>query len=146
LHYYKTSKNHFWFSLTYDGEGTITANRQAFELSAAPEVGEEDPFKVAYDLYRQGRFTDSVLKFNEVFNILGQMIYPLTKVPDEIKSLYKTVWEIPQRAIIDMAADRGAFICQSQSMNLYFREPNVGKIGAGAYQVGDLFAIHGDVE
>lgn len=49
-------------------------------------------------------------------------------VPQEIKELYKTVWEISQRVIIDMAADRGAYICQSQSMNVFLREPNFGKL------------------
>ena len=45
-------------------------------------------------------------------------------LPDAMKLKYKTVWEMPMRHIIDMAADRGAFICQSQSMNLWVEEPN----------------------
>jgi ribonucleoside-diphosphate reductase alpha chain len=45
-------------------------------------------------------------------------------LPDALKLKYKTVWEMPMRHIIDMAADRGAFICQSQSMNLWVEEPN----------------------
>ena len=45
-------------------------------------------------------------------------------IPQNIKDKYKTVWEIPMRDIIDMAADRGAFICQSQSLNLWVEEPN----------------------
>lgn len=44
-------------------------------------------------------------------------------IPDEIKDLYKTVWEIKQKSIIDLAADRGPYICQTQSMNLFFEEP-----------------------
>jgi ribonucleoside-diphosphate reductase alpha chain len=51
-------------------------------------------------------------------------------IPDELKDLYKTVWEISQKAIIDMAADRGAFICQSQSMNLFVENPNFGKLSS----------------
>lgn len=51
-------------------------------------------------------------------------------IPDDLKSLYKTVWEISQKAIIDMAADRGAFICQSQSMNLFVENPNFGKLSS----------------
>jgi ribonucleoside-diphosphate reductase alpha chain len=43
----------------------------------------------------------------------------MTTIPDDLKELYKTVWEIKQRTLIDMAADRGAFICQSQSLNLF---------------------------
>jgi len=45
-------------------------------------------------------------------------------IPQEIRDKYKTVWELPMRALIDMAADRGAFICQSQSLNLWIEEPN----------------------
>jgi ribonucleotide reductase alpha subunit len=49
-------------------------------------------------------------------------------IPQELKDLYKTVWEIKQRAIIDLAADRGAFIDQSQSLNIHMAEPNIGKL------------------
>ncbi|MEO5681158.1 MAG: ribonucleoside-diphosphate reductase subunit alpha [Chitinophagaceae bacterium] len=49
-------------------------------------------------------------------------------IPDHIKEIYKTVWEIKQRAIIDMAADRGAYICQSQSLNLFIDSPNPSKL------------------
>jgi ribonucleoside-diphosphate reductase subunit M1 len=45
-----------------------------------------------------------------------------------LKALYKTVWEIKQRVIIDMAADRGAFIDQSQSLNVHMSDPNFGKL------------------
>ena len=45
-------------------------------------------------------------------------------IPENIKSLYKTVWEIKQRHIIDMASQRGAYICQSQSMNVFIAQPN----------------------
>ncbi|MEZ4986725.1 MAG: hypothetical protein R2795_17090 [Saprospiraceae bacterium] len=51
-------------------------------------------------------------------------------IPQELKDLYKTVWEISQRVIIDMAADRGAFVCQSQSMNLFVQNPNFGKLSS----------------
>jgi len=49
-------------------------------------------------------------------------------IPDDLKSLYKTVWEIKQRTLIDMAADRGAFIDQSQSFNVHMSDPNFGKM------------------
>ncbi|NNE26330.1 MAG: ribonucleoside-diphosphate reductase subunit alpha [Saprospiraceae bacterium] len=49
-------------------------------------------------------------------------------LPQEIKDLYKTVWEISQKVIIDMAADRGAYICQSQSLNLFVENPNMAKL------------------
>jgi len=45
-------------------------------------------------------------------------------IPQEIRDKYKTVWELPMRHLIDMAADRGAFICQSQSLNLWLEDPN----------------------
>ncbi len=50
------------------------------------------------------------------------------EVPEDIRELYKTSWEIRQKAIIEMAADRGAFICQSQSMNVFLQDPNFGKL------------------
>lgn len=49
-------------------------------------------------------------------------------IPDELKELYKTVWEIKQRCLIDMAADRGAFICQSQSLNLFVDQPTTSRL------------------
>ncbi|RCI06571.1 Ribonucleoside-diphosphate reductase large subunit, partial [Rhizopus stolonifer] len=55
-------------------------------------------------------------------------IQEIPGIPDRLKKLYKTVWEISQRTIIDMAADRGAFIDQSQSMNLFTAEPSFGKL------------------
>ena len=50
-------------------------------------------------------------------------IQQIEVIPDEIKEKYKTVWELPMRQLIDMAADRGAFICQSQSLNLWLEDP-----------------------
>lgn len=52
----------------------------------------------------------------------------IEEIPVEIRELYKTVWEIKQRNLIDMAADRGAFICQSQSLNLFVDSPNTAKL------------------
>ncbi|GLC39365.1 ribonucleotide-diphosphate reductase subunit rnr1 [Pleodorina starrii] len=49
-------------------------------------------------------------------------------IPEELKSLYKTVWEIKQRTLVDMAADRGAYIDQSQSFNVFMPDPNFGKL------------------
>ena len=51
-------------------------------------------------------------------------VQSITEIPDYIKKKYKIVWEIPMKHIINMARDRGAFICQSQSMNLWIEEPN----------------------
>ena len=55
-------------------------------------------------------------------------IQDFPEVPQRLKDLYKTVWEISQKAIIDLAADRGAFVCQSQSLNLFVENPNFGKL------------------
>ncbi|KAA5537075.1 ribonucleoside-diphosphate reductase subunit alpha [Taibaiella lutea] len=52
----------------------------------------------------------------------------IAEVPADLKEIYKTVWEIKQRSIIDMAADRGAYICQSQSLNLFVDQPNFAKL------------------
>jgi len=55
-------------------------------------------------------------------------VQEIAEVPQELKDLYKTVWEIKMRDIIDMAADRGAYICQSQSLNLFINSPNASKL------------------
>ena len=55
-------------------------------------------------------------------------IQGIKEIPDDIKLLYRTVWEVSQKSIIDMAADRGAFICQSQSMNIHMQDANFGKL------------------
>lgn len=55
-------------------------------------------------------------------------IQDIPEIPADIKELYKTVWEIKMRNIIDMAADRGAYICQSQSLNLFISSPNASKL------------------
>lgn len=55
-------------------------------------------------------------------------IQNIPNIPGEIKELYKTVWEIKQRNLIDMAADRGAYICQSQSLNLFVDSPSNAKL------------------
>tara|TARA_B100001057_G_scaffold501013_1_gene619699 strand:+ start:870 stop:3224 length:2355 start_codon:yes stop_codon:yes gene_type:complete len=52
----------------------------------------------------------------------------IKEIPDDIKLLYRTVWEVSQKSIIDMAADRGAYICQSQSMNIHMQDANFGKL------------------
>ena len=58
----------------------------------------------------------------------GGSIQNVPNIPADIKALYKTVWEISQRSIVQMAADRGAFIDQSQSLNIHLKDPTMGKI------------------
>ena len=55
-------------------------------------------------------------------------IQPIPGIPQNIKDLYKTSWEIKQRTLLDMSADRGAYICQSQSLNVFMEEPNFAKL------------------
>ena len=55
-------------------------------------------------------------------------IQQITSIPQNIRDKYKTVWEIPMRALIDMAADRGAYICQSQSLNLWQEDPTYNSL------------------
>jgi ribonucleoside-diphosphate reductase alpha chain len=55
-------------------------------------------------------------------------IQNIQEIPARLKELYKTAWEISQKAIIDQAADRGAFICQSQSLNIFMEQANFGKL------------------
>mgnify|MGYP000960374509 CR=1 FL=1 len=55
-------------------------------------------------------------------------VQKISEIPANIKALYKTVWEIKQKDLIDMSADRGAFIDQSQSFNVHMPNPNFGKL------------------
>jgi ribonucleoside-diphosphate reductase alpha chain len=77
------------------------------------------------DLIELGLWNDQMK--NELILANGS-IQHMENIPAHIRALYRTVWEIPQKAIIDMAADRGAYICQSQSLNIHIQEPNFGKL------------------
>ena len=55
-------------------------------------------------------------------------IQSISGIPDDIKAIYKTVWEISQKKVLDLAADRGAFICQSQSLNVHLQSPTNGQL------------------
>jgi ribonucleoside-diphosphate reductase alpha chain len=54
----------------------------------------------------------------------------IEEIPEKLREVYKTVWEIPQKVLIDMSADRAPFICQSQSLNLFLSEPTYAKISS----------------
>jgi ribonucleoside-diphosphate reductase alpha chain len=60
-------------------------------------------------------------------------IQNIAQIPDSLKEVYKTVWEMKSANLIDMAADRGKFICQSQSMNLFMRDANVAKLNKALF-------------
>ena len=58
----------------------------------------------------------------------GGSVQAITEIPENIRALYKTVWEIKQKVLIDQAADRGAFVCQSQSLNLFVEDTDFNKL------------------
>lgn len=77
------------------------------------------------DLTERGLWNEDV-KLQMIAN--NGSIQSIPEIPDDLKMLYRTVWEISQKNVIKMAADRGAFICQSQSLNIHVAEPNYGKL------------------
>ncbi|KAJ1425784.1 ribonucleotide reductase [Ochromonadaceae sp. CCMP2298] len=77
------------------------------------------------DLVEGGMWTSEVR--NQIIADRGS-VQKVASIPKDIKDLYKTVWEIKQKAIIDQAADRGAFICQSQSLNIHMAEPTTARL------------------
>jgi ribonucleoside-diphosphate reductase alpha subunit len=77
------------------------------------------------DLVDRGIWTPEIR--NQIIGDRGS-IQRVAQIPQELKELYKTVWEIKQKTIIDQAADRGAFICQSQSLNIHMAEPTTAKL------------------
>ena len=79
------------------------------------------------DLMAAGLWTP---EFKERIIAANGSIQGLPEVPQHLKERYKTVWEIKQKTLIDMAADRGAYICQSQSLNLFVQEPTIAKLSS----------------
>ena len=77
------------------------------------------------DLIQLGLWNETMK--NKLIEANGS-VQNIPEIPQNIKELYKTVWEISQKAIIDMSADRGAYICQSQSLNIHIQDPNFGKL------------------
>jgi ribonucleoside-diphosphate reductase alpha chain len=77
------------------------------------------------DLVKLGLWNDSMK--NKLISANGS-VQNIKEIPDNLKDLYKTVWEVKQKVIIEMAADRGAYICQSQSLNIHIQDPNFGKL------------------
>ena len=77
------------------------------------------------ELTSRGLWTQSVR--NQIIAD-GGSIQNVREIPQPIKDVFKTVWEISQRSILDMAADRGAYICQSQSLNVHIAEPTTAKL------------------
>ena len=83
--------------------------------------------KLVQDLTDMGKWSPE-LKDEIIFH--GGSVQSIEGIPKSIKDIYKTVWEISQKVIIDMAADRGRYICQSQSMNLFLKAPSKNQISS----------------
>ena len=77
------------------------------------------------DLTKLGLWNDDMK--NRIISANGS-IQNIKEIPENLKALYRTAWEISQRAIVDMSADRGAFICQSQSLNVFMENVNTAKL------------------
>lgn len=77
------------------------------------------------DLVREGLWNKDMRQ--QIISANGS-IQNINEIPQHLKDLYKTAWEISQKAIIEQAADRGAYICQSQSLNIFMENANFGKL------------------
>lgn len=79
------------------------------------------------DLIAMGLWNDKMR--NEIIACNGS-VQNISSIPDEVKALYKTVWEIKQKAVIDMSQGRGPYIDQGQSLNVFMEDPNFGKLSS----------------
>jgi ribonucleoside-diphosphate reductase alpha chain len=79
------------------------------------------------DLIKIGIWNDKMR--NEIIANNGS-VQNIASIPDEVKALYKTVWEIKQKAVVDMSQGRGPFIDQGQSLNVFMEDPNFGKLSS----------------
>uniref|UniRef100_J3MBN5 Ribonucleoside-diphosphate reductase n=1 Tax=Oryza brachyantha TaxID=4533 RepID=J3MBN5_ORYBR len=78
-----------------------------------------------HDLTEMGVWTPALK--NKIIYEDGS-VQKMTEIPDDLKAIYKTVWEIKQKNLVDMAVDRGCYIDQSQSLNVHMEQPNFGKL------------------
>jgi ribonucleoside-diphosphate reductase alpha chain len=79
------------------------------------------------ELKSRGKWTPEMRQ--RIKNANGS-IQEIDELPEDLRAVYRTAWELPQRSLIDMAADRGAFIDQSQSLNLFMETPTIGKLSS----------------
>jgi ribonucleoside-diphosphate reductase alpha subunit len=77
------------------------------------------------DLVKAGLWN---MEMRQKLMVSNGSIQNISEIPQELKDLYKTAWEISQKVIIEQAADRGAYICQSQSLNIFMENANFGKL------------------
>lgn len=78
-------------------------------------------------LKEQGLWTESM---RNKIKLAEGSVQSITDIPESLRKVYRTSWEIPMRSLIDMASDRGAFIDQSQSLNLFVESPNIGVLSS----------------
>jgi ribonucleoside-diphosphate reductase alpha chain len=78
-------------------------------------------------LKKLGLWTDDI---RQKIKLSEGSIQSINEIPEHLRSVYRTAWEIPMRSLIDMAADRGAYIDQSQSLNLFVESPNIGVLSS----------------
>jgi ribonucleoside-diphosphate reductase alpha chain len=79
------------------------------------------------DLQRRGLWDEEMIA--DIKRAEGS-VQDVDRIPAELKEIYRTAWEVPQRSLIDMAAERGAYIDQSQSLNLFMETPTIGKLSS----------------
>ena len=79
------------------------------------------------ELQKAGLWTDEI---RNKIKLSEGSVQDIEEFDDELKAIYRTAWEIPMRSLIDMMADRGAFIDQSASLNLFMESPNIGKLSS----------------
>jgi ribonucleoside-diphosphate reductase alpha chain len=79
------------------------------------------------ELKKSGLWIDEI---RQKIKLSEGSIQNIDEIPGELREIYRTAWEIPMRSLIDMAAERGAFIDQSQSLNLFIESPNIGKLSS----------------
>jgi ribonucleoside-diphosphate reductase alpha chain len=79
------------------------------------------------ELKQLGLWTDEM---RDAIKLADGSIRNLQQIPETLREVYRTAWELPMRSLIDMAADRGAFIDQSASLNLFMESPNIGAMSS----------------
>ena len=79
------------------------------------------------ELQERGLWDEEMI--NELKKSEGSVQH-IDRIPDDLREVYRTAWELPMRSLIDMAAERGAYIDQSQSLNLFMESPNIGKLSS----------------
>jgi ribonucleoside-diphosphate reductase alpha chain len=79
------------------------------------------------ELKRLGLWTAEI---RDAIKIADGSISGLAQIPEELRCIYRTAWELPMRALIDLAAERGPYIDQSQSLNLFMANPNIGQLSS----------------